>query len=116
MRRIRKYSYGVKHNEKVIFTINPINGATPKVTAAQNGSTLRNRGNAKPRFEFGCNEVVGNRHFVMIEFSFLRGDPEDAEFELVLRSGKGEKFDDFPNIKKKNQTRETNFNFKVESM
>ena len=60
------------------------------------------------------NEATGNTHFVKIEFSFLQGDPEEAEFELVLRSGGNDKFEDFPNIKKKNKTRERNFQFKVQ--
>ena len=114
MERIRKYTYKVKQHEKVIFTMHPINGATKKVTAAQNGNALPDLGAAKVRFEFKCNEATGNTHFVKIEFSFLQGDPEEAEFELVLRSGGNDKFEDFPNIKKKNKTRERNFQFKVQ--
>jgi hypothetical protein len=49
--------------------------------------------------------LQGNTHFVKIEFSFLQGDPEEAEFEMVLSYGGGEKFQCFPNIKKKQDVR-----------
>ena len=95
------------------LSVNPINGATAKVTADQNEKTLKNLGKTKPRFEFICDEVIGNNHFVKIQFTFLPGDPKTAEFALVLRSGKGAKFTDFANIKKKNRSRERNFAFSV---
>jgi hypothetical protein len=109
MERIRKYTYKVNQQEKVIFTIHPLNGATKKVTVAQNGETLQDVGGAKVRFEFKGDEPPGNTHFVKIEFSFLQGDSEEAEFELVLRSGGGEKFQDFLNIKKKTRRENSTF-------
>jgi len=114
MKRIRKYTYGVKRTEMVIFTVTPLNGAGPRVTVSQNGKTVPKSGRATPRFEFKCDEVVGNNHFATLEFSFLPGDPDDAEFALELASGGGTKFKDFPNIKKKNKTRLREFRFVVE--
>ena len=116
MERIRKYTYSVRRNEKVVFRITPKDGATPKVTASQNGNPVPNTSrSANPLFEFECDEFPGNSHFARLEFSFLPGDPDEALFEYVLRSGRGDRFDDFPPIKKKNKTRERPFRVLVKS-
>lgn len=119
MKRVTKYKYEVKKNDRVKFTIIPLNGATGTVSCAENGIVVPNTGTAtKPKFSFKINQFPQNSHFAKIEFSFLNGAPANAEFELELetsRGGQKKKWSDFPNIKKKNKTRERNFRFVVAS-
>ena len=116
MRRVTRYTYDVSHKEKVTIKITPLNGVPGRVTAAQNGVVVPNSGTkASPKFSFPCDQVVGNNHFTLVEYSFLDGDPSDAEYETVLESSDGARFDDLPNIKKKNVARERTFVFRVKA-
>lgn len=114
MDRVSRYTYDVTRGETVTFTIEPLNGPTGRVTASQNGETLENVGSAtRPRFKFRCDQVVGNNHFVVLEYTFFDGDPPDSEYETALKCSHGVSFDDIPSIKKKNIARMRRFVFAV---
>lgn len=117
MKRLTKYKYKVKQNDKITFRVTPLNGATGRVTGACNGKRLVNKGSVtSPRFEIKADEFPGNSHFTKLEFTFLTGAPRAAEYELKLEIKRGTRkksWSDFPNIKKKNKTRERNLRFLV---
>lgn len=84
------YNYGVQKDEKVTFELTPLNGAVgERVTAAIDGTGISNSGsNEKPIFNFTVTKNTGESHFVMLAFSFVDGDPNDARYKVRIKSSK----------------------------
>lgn len=112
MKRITKFRYTVANQESVTFTVTPIS-VGPRVVATNNGATIPDTGSAgTPVFSFTVDQVPGNSHFVILECSFLAGDPDEARFDLVLKGSKGGTFKDIV-VKKTHAVWDPQFRFTV---
>lgn len=112
MNRLTRFRYEVANGEKVTIRVTPVE-VGPRVTASNNGETVKNSNGADtPTFVIEIEQVPGNSHFVIVEGSFLKSDPSTARFDLELRGSRGGVFKDV-SIRKTNEIWDPEFRFTV---
>ncbi|UCC79274.1 MAG: hypothetical protein JSW64_13515 [Candidatus Zixiibacteriota bacterium] len=109
------YTYGVKQGEDVRFEITPMNGAAgERATAAVDGNALENTGSKEvPVFLFKVTKNSGERHFAILAFSFVDGDPNDAHYKIKVSGSEGGDYDSNPVWKEDGDLQEPEYTFKV---
>ncbi len=115
MKRVnnRRFRYEVHPKEVVTMEITPI-GTNGLVTAAQNGTELKNVGSkAAPKFKFTASATDGYLNFMMIEFSFVDADPANVKYEIALSGSKGGAYNDFRPITPTTPIKDPIFRFTV---
>ena len=113
MKQIEIYLYEVRQNEAVTFEIEPV-GVGPRVAAADSGREIPQTGDPnRPNFTFVADRQPGKHHYVMLDFTFLAQDPEDAYFNLILRGSNGGQFTNIPVVHKHGSVEDPLFRFKV---
>lgn len=108
-------SYSVKKGEFVIFAIAPLNGAVgERVAAAMDGNALRNLGcKEAPVYAFMIEKNSGERHFAILAFSFVDGDPNDAHYKIKVIGSLGGDYEGNTVWKEDGNHQEPQYVFKV---
>ncbi len=87
MRKINKFSYEVRRNERITIEVEPTDflDNLPSVEAALDDEALENSGtNDKPVFEFTVTKPFDDTHRVFMEFTFLTGTPDQACYNVKI--------------------------------
>ncbi len=109
------YTYCVDTGEEVSIIIAPMNGAAgQKVASAVDGNALGNVGSdTNPVFKFTATKSSAQRHFTVMSFTFVPGDPDDAHFKVAFEGSNGGHFDGQPVLKRRGNHQEPEYTFKV---
>lgn len=113
MKQLSAFRYVVEEDEIVTTSITPIRTGG-RVAAAQNREKLDNDGtDDAPLFEFTADEMPGNTHYLVLDFTFVAADDNDASFKINFKGSKGGSFKDVRRVKKASAKHDPVFRFLV---
>lgn len=82
------FSYEVKHNERITIKVTPRNflDSLISVRTELDGAVLPAEPNTQnqPTFKFTAIKSPGDIHTVMMEFTFVAGSPDDAQYAVAI--------------------------------
>jgi len=82
------FSYEVKHNERITIKVTAVNFLVSliSVRAERDGAVFPPEPHTEdaPIFEFTVSKSKGDIHTVMMEFTFVAGTPEEAQYAVSI--------------------------------
>jgi hypothetical protein len=88
MKKNDAFSYNVRRGEKITVKVTPRNflDSLVSVRAELDGEVLNAEPNTEdaPVFKFTVTKEVDDIHTLMIEFTFVAGTPENAEYDVSI--------------------------------
>ena len=82
------FSYEVKHNERITIKVTAVNflDSLISVRAERDGAVFPAKPHTEnaPIFEFTVSKSAGDIHTVMMEFTFVAGTPENAQYAVAI--------------------------------
>lgn len=116
MKQENPFRYVVEPGERITIRITPMKGAAGQRVIALLGRTeLVNKGaDESPKFDFTSTVEDDFRHRVMLTFSFVNADPDDAHYTISIGGSAGGEFEGRTVWKENGLTQEPKYRFKVE--
>jgi hypothetical protein len=82
------FSYEVRHNEPITIKVTAVNflDSLISVRAERDGAVFPANPNTEnaPTFEFTVSKSEGDIHTVLMEFTFVAGTPEEAQYAVSI--------------------------------